>query len=95
MKVADQLVDKFRKGTVPDGKATEEELDAIKGFLFSSIEWTQEDYENGVFKNFNEYTTSANVTLKNVEDAIAFNLFHEGLHLGVVLSLEKVLLAED
>lgn len=95
MKVADELVDKFKKGTVPDGTATDEELDAIKGFLFSSIEWTQEDYENGAFKNFNEYTTSANVTLKNVEDAIAFNLFHEGLHLGVVLSLEKVLLAEN
>ena len=95
MKVPNELVDKFRKGTVPDGTATNEEMDMIKGFLFSTVEWAQEDYENGLFKAFNEYTTSANVTLKNVEDAIAFNLFHEGLHLGVVLSLEKVLLAED
>lgn len=92
MKVPKGLVDKFRKGTVPDGTATKEEMDLIKGFLFSTVEWAQEDYEKGIFKNFTEYTTSANVTLKDIEDAIAFNMFHEGLHLGVILSLEKMLL---
>ena len=94
MKVPNALVDKFRKGTVPDGTASDEELNMIKGFLFSTVEWAQEDYENGVFKDFDEYTTSANVTLRDVEDAIAFNTFHEGLHLGVILSLEKMLLSE-
>lgn len=91
MRVPSDLVDKFRKGTVPDGTATDEEMDMIKGFLFSTIEWAQEDYANGIFKNFNEYTTSVNVALKDVEDAISFNLFHEGLHLGVILSLQKAL----
>ncbi|MDV7137849.1 DinB family protein [Maribacter sp. TH_r10] len=94
MKIPLELVDKFKKGSVPDGTATDDEIDMIKGFLFSTIEWAQEDYENGVFKDFVVYETSAKVTLNNVEDAIAFNLFHEGLHLGVVLSLKKVLLAE-
>ena len=92
MRVSDELVNKFRKGTVPDGLATDEEIDEIKGFLFSTVEWAQEDYEKGIFKEFNEYTTSLNVTLKNVEDAIAFNVFHEGLHLGVILSLQKALM---
>mgnify|MGYP003625693660 FL=1 len=94
MKIPLELIDKFKKGSVPDGTATDDEIDMIKGFLFSTIEWAQEDYENGVFKDFVVYETSAKVTLNNVEDAIAFNLFHEGLHLGVVLSLKKVLLAE-
>ncbi|MGB5668245.1 MAG: DinB family protein [Maribacter sp.] len=92
MKISSDIVDKFRKGTVPDGTATEEEMEMVKAFLFSTVEWAQEDYENGFFKDFNEYTTSANVTLKTVEDAIAFNVFHEGLHLGVILSLQKVLM---
>ncbi len=94
MKVPDALVDKFGKGTVPYGKATDGGLDAIKGFLSPTIEWIQEDCGNGVFENFNEYTTSVNVTLKNVEDSIAFNLFHEGSHLGVVLPLEKIVSAK-
>lgn len=92
MRVSDELVNKFRKGTVPDGTATDEEIEEIQGFLFSTVEWAQEDYEKGIFKEFNEYTTSLNVTLKSVEDSIEFNVFHEGLHLGVILSLQKVLM---
>lgn len=89
MRVSDELVDKFKKGTVPDGTATDEEIDEITGFLFSTIEWTQEDYEKGNFKSFSEYTTSVDITLSSVEDAIAFNAFHEGIHLGSILALLK------
>ncbi len=92
MRIPQELVDKFQKGTVPDGTATDEEIDVITGFLFSTVEWVQEDYENGLFKEFKTYTTSLNVTLKTVEDAITFNVFHEGLHLGVILSLQKALM---
>lgn len=86
-----EFVDKFKKGTVPDGNATDQEIEVIEGFLFSTVERSAEDYENGLFKNYEEYTTSANVTLRNVEDGIAFNFFHEGLHLGTILSLQKML----
>jgi len=85
------LKDKFKKGTTPDGTATEEEIEQIKKLLFSTIENTIEDYEKGVFANYNEYTTSANVTLKNVEDAISFNFFHEGLHYGSILALKRAI----
>jgi len=93
-RIDDSLVQKFRKGTLPDINPTREELDHIGAFLLSTAEWAQEDYENGVFKEYNEYKTSTKVTLRNVEDALAFNLFHEGLHLGVILSFEKILLKE-
>ncbi|MDC0008118.1 DinB family protein [bacterium] len=89
LSVSQDLVDKFKKGTTPDGTARAEEIDEVKKLLFSTVEGSIKDYENGVFQVFNEYTTSANVTLKNVDDAIAFNLFHEGLHLGSVFALQK------
>lgn len=84
-----ELKDKFKKGTVPDGTATDEEIKMISAFLFSTIEWSMEDYESGLFTNYSEYTTTAKVTLKNVDDAIAFNFFHEGLHLGSVFALQR------
>ena len=90
VEIPNSLVEKFRKGTVPDGTASDEEIELVKSLLFTTIEKTQVDYDNGIFKNFNEYTTSANITLRNVEDAIAFNNFHEGLHLGTILSLQKL-----
>lgn len=91
LKMPQALKDKFKKGTIPDGTATEEEIDQIKKLLFSTIEDTIADFENDVFDNYNEYTTSANVTLKNVDDAIAFNFFHEGLHYGSILALKRAI----
>lgn len=88
-KMPQELMVKFMKGTVPDGTATDGEIEMVKGFLFSTIEATIEDYENELFQNFKEYPTSAGITLKNLEDALAFNLFHEGLHMGSVLALQK------
>ncbi len=37
--------------------------------------------------------TSAGIRLESVEDAIAFNNFHEGIHLGYVMALKKALAA--
>lgn len=89
IQIPQELKDKFKKGTVPDGTATDQEIEQVKGLLFSTIEKTIEDFENGLFRNFKEYPTSAGITLKNVEDAISFILFHEGLHLGSVFALQK------
>ena len=91
MRISDELVDKFKKGTFPDGTATDEEIKIIGNLLLSTIQWTIEDYDVGLFKDYNEYTTSAKVTLRNIDDAVSFNLFHEGLHLGSILALRKML----
>ncbi|HET8735463.1 MAG TPA: DinB family protein [Pricia sp.] len=90
IRVPDEFVEKFKKGTAPDGTASDTEIKTIADFLLSTAEWAKEDYENGLFREYNEYTTSLNVTLKSVEDAITFNVFHEGLHLGAILALQKV-----
>jgi uncharacterized damage-inducible protein DinB len=91
MRIPKDLVAKFSKGTVPDGTATEEEMMMVADFLISTAEWLIEDYDTALFQTFNEYKTSAGVTLKNVDDAIVFNLLHEGLHLGQITLLLKQL----
>jgi len=91
IKIPQEIKDNFKKGTVPDGTATDAEIEQVKGLLFSTIETTIEDYENGLFRNFTEYPTSAGVTLKSLEDAVPFNMFHEGLHLGSILALKRAI----
>ncbi|MGB5818579.1 MAG: DinB family protein [Saonia sp.] len=87
--IDEELVQKYRKGTVPDGTATVGEIEKIKGLLLLTIEKTLEDYQNGLFKEYKEYTTSTKTTLRNIDDALAFNLYHEGLHMGTIRSLTK------
>lgn len=90
MMVTDEMVAKYQKGSAPQGNVSQEEVEAIKNLLFTTITKTQEDLDNGLFQNYMEYTVStANFTLKNIEDAMQFNNFHEGIHIGVILQLRK------
>lgn len=89
MLVSDEMVAKYRKGTKAEQKATQDEVNEIKALLFSTLEKTLEDFYNGLFKNYTEYTVSTKSTLTNVEQALEFNNFHEGIHLGYILALKK------
>ncbi|MDC6388075.1 DinB family protein [Maribacter sp. PR1] len=92
MRIPEKLVNKFMKGTVPDGTASEEDIKVVADFLISTIEWTKQDFEAGLFKDYKEYTTSAQFKLRNLEDAISFNLFHEGLHTATInTQLKRIL----
>lgn len=91
MLVSDELVDQYRKGTKPEQPATQTDVDLIKSLLFDTIDQTQADYGSGVFTQFTEYPTSSGFVLKNVKDAMAYNNFHEGLHLGIMMSMRKLL----
>ena len=89
--VDSDLVKTYKKDTKTVHEATEEELALVKTLLFSTIEQTKTDYDNGMFKNFTPYTTSLNVTLSTVDEAIQFNTFHEGIHLGYILAMKNTL----
>lgn len=90
MIVSDELVEKYKKGTKTEHQATQEEADEIFSLLHSTIEQTEKDIENNLFQNFTEYPTSTGFVLKTNQDSMAFNNFHEGLHLGVIMSLRKL-----
>ena len=89
MMVSDELVQKYMKGTKPELDATQADVEEIKTLLAKTIDQTKEDYDNGIFKNYQEYPTSTGFVLRNVEDAMVFNNFHEGLHIGIMMSLRK------
>ena len=89
--VSETEIEAFRKGTQSEGNATIEDVELLKTQLFSTLEKTKEDYENGMFKTYNEYTVSTKSTLTNVDEALEFNNFHEGIHFGYILAMKKAL----
>lgn len=90
--LSNEMIDKYRKDSKPEAFVTREEVDEIKGLLFSTIEKTEADYKNGIFKTYNEYTVSTTGnTLTNVDEALQFVFFHEGLHIGYILALLKAI----
>ena len=91
MNLPQNFIDRFKKGTKHETDLDENEVDYIKTLLFSPLDQTELDYKNNAFKTYNEYTVSTGSTLTNIDDALAFNNFHEGIHLGYILALKKSL----
>lgn len=89
MMISNEMVKKYKKGTKPEHIATQAEVDEIQSLLAETINQTETDLENNLFINYQEYPTSAGIVLKSASDAIAFNNFHEGLHIGIIMSIRK------
>lgn len=91
MYISKELFDTYKNGSYPTGKATQAEVDELKGLLLSLIDKTIEDYNNKRFQEFHPYQTLTGFGLSDLHEAIEFNNYHEGLHLGVMMSLRKVI----
>ncbi|QHI37731.1 hypothetical protein IMCC3317_31120 [Kordia antarctica] len=91
MHVSEEMVSKYRNKTKPEGDVTQAEVDEINGLLESLLIQTEKDLDAEIFKTYNEYTVSLGTTLTNVQEAVEFNNFHEGIHLGYILALKKAL----
>lgn len=91
MMVADEIVEKYRKGTKPEAEVSADEVALIRELLFKTIEQTQVDYLAGKFRGttFNGFTSMSGFTMNSVEDAISFNNYHEALHTGIMMSVRK------
>ena len=89
MHIPDSLFEKYQNGSRPDGKTTQAEVDEIKKLLSEMVEKTKADFEAGIFKEFHPYQTKTGFYLGTWKEAIEFNNYHEGIHLGIVLSIKK------
>lgn len=91
LKVDSSMVPLFKKGSAPENWQETPDWDDLVSQLSRTVDTFEADYKAGLFENFKEYTVSTTgTTLKTIDDAIAFNNFHEGLHIGTILALRKL-----
>lgn len=90
LKIPEDLVGAYSKGTFPGALPGLTERAEVAQLLVDTVEGLEQDYSNAIFKTYTTYHTSAGFTLSSVDQALQFNLYHEGLHLGTVLSLLKI-----
>ncbi|SUV53288.1 Uncharacterised protein [Bergeyella zoohelcum] len=85
-------IDTFRKGTLPTLEVTESDVEKLDFLLVETGKILIEDYDEGLFDDYQSYTTSFGLDLKNIQEAIIFNNIHEGLHYGYVMAQKRALL---
>ena len=91
MLVSKEMVEKYKKDTKPEATVTKEEGTQIKGLLYTTLEQTQKDFSEGIFKNYNAFTTMTGFNIRNVQEAMEFNNYHEGVHTGIMMRIAKFL----
>lgn len=86
-----KFIDEFKKGTSPTRIVNQEFVDDLKSKLKSQINQVKEDVQANIFPSImpRPYMTSYHYELKTIEDIMHFNLIHESLHLGIIMSLRK------
>jgi hypothetical protein len=91
MRIPKEIASNFRTGSSPSVWKETPDIPEVKSLLLSLPDTLLEDYKNGLFREFRPYKTSTGIALNSFEEAISFNHFHEGTHVGIILSLIKLL----
>jgi hypothetical protein len=88
--IDDVFFETFKSGTKPERYYDSADLAQIEELLFSPLDQLIIDLKNNIFSNYPAWTTRYGVEITGIEDALQFLPFHEGLHLGYIMSLRKL-----
>lgn len=88
--VSETFFETYKPDTKPDGPANQQQFDEIKELMISTLEQFEKDYNANLFGNYPTWTTRYGVEITSIDDAIAFLPFHEGLHVGYIMAMRKL-----
>jgi hypothetical protein len=81
----------FKPGTKPERLFDAAEVENIITLLSSTLTQLDADLQQpDKFTNYPTWTTRYGAELTSINDAVAFLPFHEGLHIGTILAMKKL-----
>ncbi len=89
--VDEKFITPYKAGTKPEAPVDENTLQEILSTLQSSIIQLEVDYNNNLFAGYTTWTTRSGYEIKDIDTALSFLLFHEGLHTGYIMALKRLI----
>jgi hypothetical protein len=80
----------FLSGTKPEKFIEQKEIASIFDALLNSMDRLAADYSSHTFLKFDPWDKRYGMKLNSIEDAINFIPFHEGMHIGYIMALKKL-----
>ena len=90
MTIDEQLFLTYKPESKPNGFVDNLEIDRLKELFISAIEQFEIDYNKNMFIGYTQWINRTGIEITNIDDAIAYVLFHEGIHLGYVMALKRL-----
>ena len=88
--VEDKHYTPYRPDTKPTRFIDSVEVDEIKELLLTTIDQLETNYQNKTFTTYPLWTSRYGVPITSIEDAINFLPFHDGMHIGYVMALKRL-----
>jgi hypothetical protein len=92
--VDEEYLASYKPGTTPNKLVTSVEVIQMKKLFITAIDQFDTDFEEDLFSNHPYWKTNYGIEVGNMEDALSFVLFHEGLHVGYIMALRRLLISE-
>src|SRR6185312_932257 len=91
--IEEEIIDKYKTGTRPDGFIEEKEFKVFMQYLLETIDKFEKDSATNMFENYKAFDLKSypGVRIKNISDAAKFVTFHDGLHVGYSMALKRSL----
>ena len=83
--------DLFKGGTSPSDWDEPPSIEEVMGHIKNATDKTYSDYAAGKFDNYNAFELAPSLTIRNIDEALQFNCLHEGVHIGIILSLKRLI----
>jgi len=88
--VDDEFFMAYKPDTKPEKFIDTAGFEKITELMFSTLDKLDIDLQNNIFTNYPTWTTRYGVEITDINEAIRFLSFHEGLHMGYIMSLRKM-----
>ena len=88
-----EFIDAYAPGSRPDKFVSFEELLHIQDLFVTTLEQFEKDLQTKLFENYTPWKTRYGVEINCIDDIVNFLPFHEGLHVGYIWALKRVLLS--
>ena len=89
--VDDKYYTPYRPDTKPTGFVDSAEVENIKELLIRTVDQLETDLDKNIFTNYPQWVTRYGVQIRNIEEAVSFLPFHDGMHIGYVMALKRVI----
>lgn len=90
IKVDAEFWELYKSGTRPGREFGADDMAIIQTLFISTLDVLEADLATDLFDNYTPWTTRYGVAITNVHEAVQFLPFHDGLHLGVIGAIKRL-----
>ncbi|MDX2190577.1 MAG: DinB family protein [Bacteroidota bacterium] len=90
LKVSEDFMNHFKNGTSPETWQQTFPISETKSIVSNTVNELEMDISKEIFNAYEAFTPSLGTPISTFDEALQYNMFHEGMHLGYIMAMKKL-----